>query len=46
VRDIEGTEFGSVAFIGDHNATEWDFAFIEVDAEDLGRVSPARRSRS
>jgi hypothetical protein len=41
VRDIEGTEFGSVAFIGDQNTTEWDFAFIEVDAEDLGRVSPA-----
>jgi hypothetical protein len=41
VRDIEGTEFGSVAFIGDENSTEWDFAFIAVDAEDLGRVSPA-----
>jgi hypothetical protein len=41
VRDIEGTEFGSVAFIGDQNTTEWDFAFIEIDAEDLGRVSPA-----
>jgi hypothetical protein len=41
VRDIEGTEFGNVAFIGDANSTEWDFAFIEVDAEDLGRVSPA-----
>ena len=41
VRDIEGTEFGSVAFIGDANTTDWDFAFIRVDAEDLGRVSPA-----
>lgn len=41
VRDIEGTEFGSVAFIGDADTTEWDFAFIEVDPEDLGRVSPA-----
>jgi len=41
VRDIEGTEFGSVAFIGDENSTEWDFAFIAVDTEDLGRVSPA-----
>jgi len=41
VRDIEGTDFGSVAFIGDEDTTEWDFAFIEVDAEDLGRVSPA-----
>jgi hypothetical protein len=41
VRDIEGVEFGSVAFIGDANTTAWDFAFIRVDAEDLGRVSPA-----
>lgn len=41
VRDIEGTEFGSVAFIGDADTIEWDFAFIEVDPEDLGRVSPA-----
>jgi Trypsin-like peptidase domain len=41
VRDIEGVEFGSVAFIGDANTTEWDFAFIRVDAEDVGRVSPA-----
>ena len=41
VRDIEGVEFGSVAFIGDANSTEWDFAFIRVDAEDVGRVSPA-----
>ena len=41
VRDIDGTEFGKVAFIGDQNTTAWDFAFIEVDPEDLGRVSPA-----
>jgi trypsin-like peptidase len=41
VRDIEGTAFGKVAFIGDQNTTAWDFAFIEVDPEDLGRVSPA-----
>jgi hypothetical protein len=41
VRDIEGAEFGSVAFIGDANSTAWDFAFIRVDAEDLGRVSAA-----
>jgi hypothetical protein len=40
-RDIEGVEFGSVAFIGDANSTAWDFAFIEVDAEDLSRVSAA-----
>jgi hypothetical protein len=41
VRDIEGVEFGSVAFIGDADQTAWDFAFIRVDAEDLARVSPA-----
>jgi Trypsin-like peptidase domain len=41
VRDIDGTVFGKVAFIGDQNATAWDFAFIEVDPEDLARVSPA-----
>jgi hypothetical protein len=41
VRDIEGVEFGSVAFIGDESTTEWDFAFIQVDPEDVGRVSSA-----
>lgn len=41
VRDIDGTDFGKVAFIGDQNVTQWDFAFIEVDPEDLGRVSAA-----
>jgi Trypsin-like peptidase domain len=41
VRDIEGTAFGRVAFIANADVTEQDFAFIEVDAEDLGRVSPA-----
>ena len=41
VRDIDGTEFGSVAFIGDENDTAWDFAFIRVDAEDVGRTSAA-----
>lgn len=41
VRDRDGTTFGKVAFLGDENSTEWDFAFIEVDAEDVGRVSPA-----
>lgn len=34
MRDIDGTEFGSVAFIGDAHTTAWDF-------EDLGCVSPA-----
>ncbi|HEV2999850.1 MAG TPA: trypsin-like peptidase domain-containing protein [Solirubrobacteraceae bacterium] len=41
VRDIENVEFGSVAYIGDADVTEWDFAFIQVDPEDLARVSPA-----
>ncbi len=41
VRDIDGEEFGTVSFKGDENSTTGDFAFIKVDAEDLGRVSPA-----
>jgi Trypsin-like peptidase domain len=41
VQDIDGETFGTVAFIGDANTTEWDFAFIEVQPEDLGRVSAA-----
>ena len=41
VRDYDGVEFGSVAFVGDENNTAWDFAFIEVDPEDAGRVSAA-----
>ncbi|HYH90209.1 MAG TPA: trypsin-like peptidase domain-containing protein [Solirubrobacteraceae bacterium] len=41
VRDIDGTDFGKVAFIGDQNVTQWDFAFIAVDPEDVGRVSAA-----
>ena len=41
VRDIEGVEFGSVAFIGNADTTAWDFAFIQVDAEDVARTSPA-----
>ena len=41
VRDIDGIEFGSVAFIGDENSTAWDFAFIQVDAEDVSRTSAA-----
>jgi hypothetical protein len=41
VRDIDGVTFGKAAFIGDQNATQWDFAFIEVDPEDVGRVSAA-----
>jgi hypothetical protein len=41
VRDFDGTAFGTVAYIGDQNVTQKDFAFIAVDPEDLGRVSPA-----
>jgi hypothetical protein len=41
VRDIDGVTFGKAAFIGDQNTTQWDFAFIEVDPEAVGRVSPA-----
>jgi hypothetical protein len=41
VQDIDGETFGTVAFIGNADVTEWDFAFIEVEAEDLSRVSPA-----
>ena len=41
VRDIEGVEFGSVSFVGNADVTDQDFAFIKVDAEDVGRVSPA-----
>ena len=41
VRDIDGVTFGKAAFIGDQNTTQWDFAFIEVDPEDVGRVSAA-----
>ena len=41
VYDIEGVDFGKVAFIGDADSTERDYAFIRVDPEDVGRVSPA-----
>jgi hypothetical protein len=40
-QDIDGVTFGKVAFIGDADDTNWDFAFIEVDPEDVGRVSAA-----
>lgn len=40
VRDIDGVQFGTVAFRGDENDTARDYAFIRIDAEDLGRVSP------
>ena len=41
VRDIDGEQFGTVAFIGDADTTEGDFAFIRVEPEDVGRVSAA-----
>jgi hypothetical protein len=43
VQDSEGTTFGKVAFIGDADVMEEDYAFIEVDAEDVSRVSPAMK---
>jgi hypothetical protein len=41
VRDIDGVQFGTAAYIGDANTTAKDFAFIAVDPEDIGRVSAA-----
>jgi len=41
VRDEDGVVFGDVAFIGDEDATETDYAFIEIRASALSRVSPA-----
>ena len=37
----DGTVFGDVAFIGDADTTEGDYAFIQVRPAFLGRVSPA-----
>lgn len=37
----DGTVFGDVAFIGNEDTTEDDYAFIEVRPEFLSRVSPA-----
>jgi hypothetical protein len=41
VYDIDGVQFGTVAFIGDQNTTQRDYAFIKVDPEDVARTSPA-----
>lgn len=41
VYDIDGVQFGTVAFRGDENNTARDYAFIKIDAEDLSRVSAA-----
>jgi hypothetical protein len=41
VYDIEGVHFGNVAWIGDQDTTEKDFAFIEVLPAHVGRVSAA-----
>jgi hypothetical protein len=41
VFDIDGVQFGTVAFRGDENNTARDYAFIKIDPEDLARVSPA-----
>jgi hypothetical protein len=37
----DGTVFGDVAFIGDADVTEEDYAFVEVRPEFLDQVSPA-----
>jgi hypothetical protein len=39
VKDIDGATFGTVAYIGDQNTTARDYAFIEVNAASLSRVS-------
>jgi hypothetical protein len=41
VRDYDGVQFGTVAFIGNADATATDYAFIKVEPEDVGRVSAA-----
>jgi hypothetical protein len=41
VKDIDGVTFGNVAYIGDQNTTTRDYAFIEVNAASLSRVSAA-----
>jgi hypothetical protein len=41
VRDIDGVQFGTAAYIGDANTTAKDFAFIAIEPEDLSRVSAA-----
>ena len=41
VRDFDGVQFGTVAFIGNADATATDYAFIKVEPEDVGRVSAA-----
>lgn len=41
--DIDDERFGRVAFIGDAEFTVRDYAFIEVFASDVARVSPAMK---
>lgn len=41
VRDMDGNVFGDVAFVGDRNRTETDFAFVQVRPSSISRVSPA-----
>ena len=41
VWDLAGTHFGTVAFIGNAELNPHDYAFIEVAASHVGRVSPA-----
>jgi hypothetical protein len=40
VRDIDGDVFGTVAFIGDADVTETDYAFIQVLSSAVSRTSP------
>jgi hypothetical protein len=41
VNDGDGNPFGRVAFIGDADAANTDYAFIEVAASEVGRVDPS-----
>ena len=43
VRDAAGVTFGKVAYVAPWKAVADDFAFIEVDSEDVGRVNAALR---
>lgn len=41
VKDIDGVTFGTVAYIGDSSTATRDYAFIEINAGSLSRVSAA-----
>jgi hypothetical protein len=46
VRDFDGVQFGTVAFIGNADATATDYAFIKVEPEDVGRISATQEQRT